>query len=102
MKDRRSDETLAVMLDSDEFRPAMYALKKSDPERVERLRELRRKLRGRRYVDREHRESSPQWKREAWARIASDPGVPEASRRAHGRGEEAMTKQNKALPSWRA
>ena len=64
MSERRSDKTL-LKLDAVEFRTTMYALKREDPERVERLRLERRRLRQRRY-DLDNPEAVKAKKRRTW------------------------------------
>jgi hypothetical protein len=73
VKERRSDKTL-LRLDAREFRSAMYALKKSDPERAERLRVERRRMRQSSY-EAANPEAFREKKRRSWERMKErDPG----------------------------
>jgi hypothetical protein len=84
MKERRSDQTL-LKLESSSFRSAMYALKREDLERAERLRVERRRMREH-AGEAENPEAAKERKRRWWgADEGARPGVPRPSRSPRAR-----------------
>ena len=90
VKESRSDKTF-LKLDAPEFRSAMYSLKRDDPERVERLRTERRKMR-QHFYEAANPEAVKEKKRKSLARMVERD--PEFLRR-HAERERERYKRKK-------